>query len=86
MVCFSRSSSKPITIDHVAAAVAETSSGMATPLYGLRGIQIAHGMMAIMAIKSVNAPNFRLTAVCIKAADWINNDSGNAAKNATETM
>lgn len=52
-----------------AAAVAETSSGMATPRYGFKGIQIAHVIRAISAIARVNAPRVRFAGVCIKAAD-----------------
>ena len=56
-------------IDHVATAMAETSSGMATPSYGFRGIQIAHGVIAVMALVRVNMPNLRFLGVSISAAD-----------------
>lgn len=76
----------PIIIDHAAPAVPEMVSGMATPLYGSRGIHVAHVIMAINAMIKVNMPSFRLVGVCSRAADWISNDSESGEKNATETM
>jgi hypothetical protein len=58
-----------MTIDHVAAARAETSSGMATPLYGFRGIQIAHGITAVIAMMRVNTPSFLWVDVENRATD-----------------
>jgi hypothetical protein len=37
-------------VDNVAAATVRTSSGMATPLYGLSGIQITLDVTAVVAI------------------------------------
>jgi hypothetical protein len=56
--CFPFSKVKPIRIDHVVAAKPEMSSGMATPWYGFSGVQIAHGIIAMIAIKRVNVPRF----------------------------
>ena len=75
-----------MTIDHVAAARAEISSGIATPLYGFSGIQIAQGITAIIAMTRVNAPSFLYMDVDNRATDWNSKDMGNAAKKATETM
>lgn len=58
-----------MTIDHVAAARAETSSGIATPLYGFSDIQIAHGIAAVIAMMRVNAPSFLREDVDNRAAD-----------------
>ena len=72
--------------DHEAADMADISSGMATPWYGFRGSQIAHGMMAVRAVIRVNAPNFLWVGVCSRAADCISSDRASVEKKATETM
>lgn len=69
MARFSRSNVEPMTIDHVAAARAETSSGMTTPLYGFSGIQIVHGIIAVIAMARVNAPSFLWAGVDNRATD-----------------
>lgn len=56
-------------IDHVAAAMVEMSSGMATPSYSFRGIQIAHGIMAIIAMAKVNMPSLRFLGLRSRVTD-----------------